>query len=432
MTRIAGGLTLALALLLPAAARAEVDRCSEVDARLAYHGALFQGLEGDTGWYPANSPAQLRVWGRIVGETNVDMRVRPTACWDKGMKLTVPGTPNGSWLDYAYGAELHVLAGIHTSVLGYDLNWEGEIPLPSYIPTDLLLANGAPFTGGANGQGSAVDATAPVTVFSTDVLRDYIGISGISGGLRITATGSMKTTYRTTELRANGRTVAGDAGIPVNTSTNTFGDALDVPLAAKGQLVYQPTITLSAQFTARFLGVTIIDRTLASYALPLPSIARDIELASGMVHIPLPNARGLAGSRIDFAPAATQRLPVHNSGEAPLVIEPAALPAGVTTQRIVVAPGADGALVVTAAADVFAAGGGATLKLVTNDPDNPTVDVVLGRDIGGTDRGEDTESTNESSAGCDAGAGGAGLGIALFALLARRRAQRGAPRVQVA
>src|SRR5439155_11171479 len=102
-------------------------------------------VSGDTGWFPSGSPVQLRIAGRIAGTTMVAMSVSPTACWDPAMAITAPGEAKTGLLDSEYGAELTVLGKIHASVLGQSINWQGNIPLPDYIPTDLLMAGTTTF-----------------------------------------------------------------------------------------------------------------------------------------------------------------------------------------------------------------------------------------------------------------------------------------------
>src|SRR5262249_42723352 len=131
--------SLVLAVLFTAigarVAHADVTRCASGDVDLRYHDQLFDKMTGDTGWFPQGYDAQLRLVGRIAGETTVAMGVRPTACWTGGMMATVPGRPGTGSLDFAYGAELHLYGQIHTTVLGYHFDWNGEFPLR----TDFLL-----------------------------------------------------------------------------------------------------------------------------------------------------------------------------------------------------------------------------------------------------------------------------------------------------
>src|SRR5262245_38233502 len=70
---------LALAVLLTAhVAHTDVTRCAASDIDVRYQHALFDEITGDTGWFPQGYDAQLRLTGRIAGETKVSMGLRPT------------------------------------------------------------------------------------------------------------------------------------------------------------------------------------------------------------------------------------------------------------------------------------------------------------------------------------------------------------------
>src|SRR5262245_41712340 len=104
-------------------AHADVNRCSTADADLSFAATDFQELDGDTGWFPGGEPAQLRITGRVTGQTTVDMGLSPTGCWPDHMSLAAPGRAQTGMLDSEYGAELHVFGQIHTSVLGISIDW---------------------------------------------------------------------------------------------------------------------------------------------------------------------------------------------------------------------------------------------------------------------------------------------------------------------
>ena len=125
------------------------------------------------------------------------------------MTAHVAGRAQAGMLDFAYGAELHLFAQVHTSVLGHQFDWSGEVPLP----TDYLVGHTTTFDptllpGAAVDHASGSDTTSPITLLSTDLIGDYIGIPGISGGLHLDAVGALTTSYRTTQVGL------GDGGSP--------------------------------------------------------------------------------------------------------------------------------------------------------------------------------------------------------------------------
>jgi len=408
------------ASLISHPAAAEVTRCAGADADLQYHASDLAEINGDTGWVPSGSAAQVRITGRIAGETTVAMGEHPTVCWPSAMDLSVPGRTGAGLLDFAYGAELHLFAQVHTSILGKAIDWQGEIPVP-LLPADLLLANTTTFDPSVGAVAAASDTTSPITVLSTDLIGNYIGITGISGGLHLDVTGAMTTSYVTTSMTTGAGTLA-NAGdhLAVATPSTGFAAALDVPLSAAGRVTYAPSLIFTIAFDVKILGIRVVNWQLLSVPMGLPSIDRYVTLAGADAHISLPKANPLVGSKIDFAMAATQRLDVHNAGEAPLMLEATGLPSGVSMAPVTVAPGAAGMLEVVAT-DAALAGGTGQFVLTTNDPGQPTIVITLGRDIGGT--GTDT-GDEAAHAGCDAGAGAAGLLVALAALGLRRARPR--------
>ncbi|HET9992618.1 MAG TPA: hypothetical protein VFQ65_28990, partial [Kofleriaceae bacterium] len=188
----------------------------------------------------------------------------------------------------------------------------------------------------------------------------------------------------------------------------------DLPAAASGVVTYNPALTFDVGFNVKILGISVANFTLYSMTVPLPQVDDPIVLGGDQAHIPLPKAPPLAGAHVDFASGATQTLAIHNAGEAPLMIEGSS--AGVSAPLVTIAPGQDGTLGLTATA-AFSDG---DLVLATNDPNQPSVTITVGRDIGGTGLPGDDDAVEHS--GCNAGGqqGGA-LALALLAILRRRR-----------
>lgn len=402
------------------AASAEVSRCATSDTTVRYRDALFDEMSGDTGWFPAGSPAQLRLAGRLAGMTTVEMGLSPTACWDGAMRVTTPGRARSGMLDVAYGAQLQLFAQVHTSVLGYAIDWEGEIPLP----TDFLLASTVAFEpallpGSPVTQVTATDSTSPISLLRTDVIGALIDITGISGGLYIDAVGTLATTYRTEAITVDKSAITGVA-FPAEVARpgSGFGPELPLAVGARGTLHYAPAIKFNAGVDIRILGVRVASWQLFAVTMPLPGLDQAITLDGPGARVPLPEAPALDGARVDFASGTTQSLPIRNTGTAPLQIEALELPAGVSAPAIAIGPGETGALALTIPDGVELDG---TARFATNDPDQPQVGIQLGRDIGGTGTGD--EDSGEAS-GCSAGGSPGGALVVLSAVglaLVRRR-----------
>jgi hypothetical protein len=420
MTALKTGIVIIALAVGGRSASADVTRCSSGNADLKYDGTAFQEMTGDTGWVPSGSVAQLRITGRLAGETKVSMGVTPTLCWPSGAEVTAPGVGGTGLLDFAYGGELHLYGQIHTSVLGEQIDWSGEIPVP-LLPTDLMLANTAAFDpsllpGGAIDHVSASDTTSPITVLSTDVIGDYIDIPGISGGLQLNVTGAMTTSYRSTDLSLGTASIAQD-GANASVAMPASG-SFDLPVVAHGVVTYAPSLIFSVAFDVKILGIRVVNWTLASVTMPLPQFDDNITLAAADAQLPLPQMAPLSGARVDFASGSSQSLAIQNLGQAPLMLEASTPPAGISIAPITIAPGQTGNLVIVATADAFAAGN-LDITVATNDPSQPSVMIAAGTDIGGT---SSDPAGSEQSGGCNAGRGaGLPIGLALLAMTIRRR-----------
>jgi hypothetical protein len=408
-------------------ARAEVPRCSQARADLSYRAQDLPDAHGDTGWFPSGSPAQLRLTGQLVGETTVAMSLQPTACWSGAMTISAPGIARSGLLDSQYGADFTVQGQIHWSVLGYSIDWQGNIPLPSWVPNNLLIAGTTAFDPVAlpDSRSPVVSVTSnqtsPITLLSTDVLSSIIDIVGLSGGVRITAQGQMTTSYKTESIAIGGATLTSATGqAAVATPSGGFTSSLGATISAKGTVSYAPSIVLSARLYASAFGFSIVNWDLADVTIPLPAFDRGVQLDAQPLSIPLPRLAPPPTS-LGFETGATQTLTLHDAGDMALSIEVMSAPAGVTAAPITIAPGQDGALQVTAADP--SALDGAELVLATNDPSQPTVSVKL--EASGSGPASDPV---EHHGGCSTGGGSGGaasfalVAVALAACARRRRA----------
>jgi hypothetical protein len=339
------------------------------------------------------------------------------------MQAGLAGRPGTGLLDVAYGAELALYGRIHTTVLGQEFNWEGQIPIP-WIPEDLLIGATAAFdpTVEPTGVARVTDSTDPVTVISTNLLSSIISLGGISGGLYVTVTGSMATSYRTRSAAFAGATVdAATDRVSIARPSDGFSSSLQLPVALDGVVRYEPALTFAAGFDLRLLGIRVVDWQLVSIPMTLPPIERAVKLTGDPFRIGLPQLDGIGeGARMDFATGNTQSLRIKNDGAARLELAAVEAPPGVSLQSIVLAPGGETSLSVTID-DGALASGTAQLVLETNDPDRARLLVDLGRDVGGTDPGEPPGESSGCASGkrLDLGA------LLLLALVVVRRRRPG-------
>lgn len=407
-------------LVTPSLAYADSSsRCASTQADLTYAAQALPTLAGDTGWFPGGSPAQLKITGRIVGETTIAMGLAPTACWGDQMTLTAPGRAGAGMLDSEYGAELHVYGQIHTTVLGVHIDWEHEIPVP-FVPTDLAFTGTTTFDplalpDSAQPTVAVSDTTSRVRVISTDVLSSIISITGISGGLSIYVQGQMTTSYATQSIQlGDGAITSATGSAPAAKPAAGFGTTLEAPLYAHGTLTYAPSLVFDAAFEVRIFGISVVSWDIASITLPLPSIDRAVDLTGDGISFALPHLANVPAT-LGFATGATQTLTLHNAGTAPLVVT-ATAPAGTTATATTVAPGADGTLTVTAS-DPTTVGG--MLVLATNDPNHPELSVALDPAAHGQ---VDDDPEGAQHGGCSTGGSASLLPLlAVVGLLRRRR-----------
>lgn len=405
------------------AARADVTRCSSGTANVAYSAMDLQEMDGDTGWFPQGYDAQLRITGRVTGQTNLAMGLSPTACWPDQMSVTAPGVAQSGLLDSEYGAELHLFGQINTTVLGISINWSGEIPIP-FLPTDLLLAGTTNFDpamlpDSKQSSVSVSDTTSQIKVISTDVLSDIIAVTGITGGLSVYVQGQMTTTYSTGEIDIGASAITSDTGsIAVTTPPGGYAATLALPVVASGVVVYAPSLLFNIAFDVRIFGITVVSYQLASIALPLSAIDRPVMLTGDGVTLPLPHLDA-APVGLGFASGAVQTLALHNSGAAPLMLELATGPDGVTAVPTTIAAGADGTVQITASDTGTVAS--APLVLATNDPNHASLSLTLDPSTSGQTNSDDPTT---KSGGCAAGGGAGGLPMVALGLVFAIRRRR--------
>lgn len=415
---------LVLAAGLSEATAGELDRSSAAETDLAWAANDFVELSGDTGWFPSGFVAQLRLTARVAGHTTVAAGYRASATWQDDMQATLAGVDDSGYLDVAYGAELALYGRIHTSVLGYDINWEGKIPIP-WIPEDLMIAGAGSFTPRLDTFGTYVsDTTDPVTVLSTDLISQFISLGGISGGLYVSVQGGMTTTYRAKKITLAGTAVDASTDlVSIEQPTGGFKSSLSLPVAVDASVKYQPKLTFAAGLDIKIWGIRVVDWQLYSIPMTLPAIERPFKLAGAPVSVLLPELEGIGdGARMDFESASTQFLHIKNTGEGPLQLSPIMVPPGITVAAVTVESKGDVDLRVTVADGALAGGSTTKLQIETNDPDRPLVSIDLGMAVGGTDPGTPPEIAPQEG-GCSTGRGHAPGALLLILALAfaRRR-----------
>ena len=403
-----------LLLLASTTAQADVTRCSDIPADVAYDATDLPEATGDTGWFPSDSDVQLRITGQMIGETHVGMGLQPTACWTASGDMMVTARPREATgvLSSQYGADVHLYGQVHTSVLGYDIDWSGELPVP-YIG-DLLIAGTAAFDP-AFAPVSVSDQTNPITILSTNLLSSIIDITGISGGLALQVKGAMMTTYQTTSIALAGGTITGDtAPVALAAPDTGYGPTLAATPTVSGVVTYAPSLVFDVSVNVSILHVSVVNYELFDVSLPLPSFDRQVTLTGAGAAIPLPKL-GSVPDALGFASGGSQTLHVTNTGAAPLMIAQVSAPTGVSVAAVTIAPGGEGDVVV-AATDITMLDT-SPLVLETNDPSHGSITIALSS----TADGEMDEQPVGHAGGCSTGGTASPLALLAVALLLRRR-----------
>jgi hypothetical protein len=437
-------LSKALAVMaMTGVAEADSAHCVETTADFGYSVNDLPSLGADTGWFPSGSPVQLHVDGKIVGKTTVAMGLKPKACWDTGtMVITAPGDPQTGLLDSEYGADLQVQGKIHANVLFTTFDWQGNVPMPYWIPTNLLMAGTRTFDPtvlpGASESTVSVTSnpTSQIRVLSANVLSQFINIIGIDGDLYVAVQGEVTTSYHTKEINIGNSGILHAAGYCNATPPETgFAGKLERSMSVDGVVHYAPQLILSAHANVTILHIQVVNWTIATVVLPLPGFDRDVKLTGHDLKFKLPSLASPPTS-LGFQKGPSQALPLHNAGGAPLVIAMTSGPPGVSAPSITIPPGQHGTLQVTATDPSSLQA--APMLLTTNDPDHPQVSIALepnqdgvgggsdGGDGSGSGSGDGSDGgEHDVGGGCNAAHGDIGLVMLVlgFASL-RRRARR--------
>ncbi len=419
-------LPLALAIAIPEARAEDLTKSASADTDLAFAGNDFVDWSADTGWFPSGFVAQLRLKATIAAHTYVNAGYRATAYWDDEMQANLAPVAGSGYLDVAYGAELALYGRIHTTVLGYEINWEGQIPIP-WIPEDLLISGAGAFDPRLDTFGVYVaDQTAPITILSTDAIAQVISLGGISGGLYVSMQAGMRATYRAKKISFAGSVVdAVEDRVTIDQPTGGFHSNLSLPTQVEGTVKYAPTLTFAAGFDLKIFGVRVVDWTIGSVPVVLPGIDRAVKLTGDAPNVLLPELDGIGdGARMDFESASTQFLHIKNTGLGPLQLIPLSPPAGISVVPVTLEGKDELDLRITVSEGALAAGS-TNIQFATNDPDRPIVQIQLGMAVGGTDPGTPPEIAPEEG-GCSAGGGGQSIGLLLIglALVTKRRRVR--------
>ncbi len=424
--------------------------CHTADVDFEHRDALFDDVMFDTGWVPGGAPLQVRFALFLGGSTQVNMGGNSVTSWPPPLDEAVLGRPGTGRLAINYGLEVIARIRFDVRVAGVRYNWEGDIPIPGGIPSDLRMADEMmfdPFLLPPDATPALVmDDTGAVRVVNYDITDSLIPIPGISGGFLLTATAGLEASYVTNRIVVNDAvdTINMEgASVVVRADPDApgLGAAKDLRITPEGTVTYTGTITLAPSLYVSIAGRRF-DLPLVDLPIPIGPFDSNTDFNTAEVHVPLPDIR-VDPTSLDFEPttvggSSQLLLTVYNDGEAALdvsVREPAApFRAGETALNI--PPSSSARLAIDF--EPFTGGArNAVLFLASNDPDEPLVTIQLnGTGLGGVaDAGvsaDGGEGGSPTDGGCSCRLSGsrpapkglALLGLGLLGLLFSRARRR--------
>ncbi len=133
----------------------------------------------DTGWVPANSPLQVRVYSDLWANTYVKLAGGLETSWPKALALRAPGNPEGGQFGFHYGADFGAEGKIDIDIAGYHITWQGDIP---FVPQfDVQVKDDKVFHAWGFSPGVKLSSTTQPQQLASVSIGDLIG-SPIPGG----------------------------------------------------------------------------------------------------------------------------------------------------------------------------------------------------------------------------------------------------------
>jgi MYXO-CTERM domain-containing protein len=248
----------------------------------------LQDVTVDTGWLPASSPVQLRLYVHAADTIDIGMPGEARYDWS-AEAIAVHGDVDAGWFTIDIGAEIE--ASVRFDVAG--IQWESDL----LGPYDFAIVSEAMFTpyllpGSAHAPVTIEDATDGVTVAQVPIVPDIVvasggldidvaaSVSGALASLRVDATTAQGTTGT---IAAEGAT----APLPADAGP----EALQVDGVLVSSLQATPTIIVRPHLVMSILGQ---DYEIAGIDIPvaLPPIDDELVFAPEPLTFARPTAPG--------------------------------------------------------------------------------------------------------------------------------------------
>jgi hypothetical protein len=186
----------------PARAQAGPPDLSSQPLTFSAQHQLFQDLHVDTGYLPEGAPVQLRFRFDVGGGFSVSAGAEAWTDPEAPLEVALRGIAGSGRYEMNLGPQIELLARLHVTVAGRDIDWEGPIPLPLGFPssTDIDFRFAAsqtfdPFL--LDGQSVQVsDRIEDTVVLDIPLTEELIPVPGIGGSLRLKLGGELSSEFR--------------------------------------------------------------------------------------------------------------------------------------------------------------------------------------------------------------------------------------------
>lgn len=383
-------------------------------------------FDWDTGWIPGGSPLQVRFYVKLPAFTHVKMQGSLLTTWPDSLKL-YPQPGRFGVVNFDYGLEVGAKAKLAFKIFGQDIGWEGDIPYAPQVNFHVLGNKTFDPWGWAPGA-TASGFTPPLTLFQLPITDIIIPIPGISGGIELNVQGELAVNYTTEKIsiKPNTNTPSKGPTPPVTKpDASTVHPWVDGAYAEyfvhpEGNVKYVGTIHLVPAIYVEVLGKKFAIPVGIDFPISLTLDEQKWVFDDQLVHVPLPNIQpptltmpaGVDFGQVPVGDQKTISVKLPNIGEARARMV-GSLPSGTPFKLLDSSAefnlGESGEIKVRY--QPKNQGPSSTkLKLETNDPDRPIIEVpLLGEGVGG-DLPEYQPDDAGTAAGGKAGSGGTPTG----------------------
>lgn len=378
-------------------------------------------FDWDTGWIPNGSPVQVRFYVKLPAQTHVRMLGGLQATWPKSVSIVVPGARKTGVIDFDYGLEVGAKAKVSVSIFGQNIGWEGDIP---YLPNvDFHVQGKKGFDPWAWKPGATASGLTPkLTLFQLPITDLIIPIPGVSGGIELDVQGELGVTYTNDRIvvKPNKTPASGpiqpilqdDAGTTHPWVGGAWAEYLVHP---EGTVKYVGTIHLIPEIYLEILGKKFAIPIGFEYPIKIDLDEQKWIFDDTLVHVPFPDIKPPDEKVVHFGKVLvgdekTISIKFPNIGEAKArVIATAATnnpQFKILDSSAEFKTGESGEIKVrfqpksTGAAST-------TLKVETNDPDTPAMEIALDAE-GFSEADPEGKDAGPGAGGGPSGNGGSG------------------------